>query len=60
MRSPQLGQKIVSFKWLGLASLGGDGYHLTPMDARAWIVRRALGVGLTPAGAPVAASVSRP
>ena len=46
MRSPQLGQKIVSFKWLPLASLAANGYHLTPMDARAWMVRLALGVGL--------------
>ena len=56
MRSPQLGQKIVSFKWLPLASLASNGYHLTPMDARAWMVRLALGVGLAlavagPAGA---------
>jgi hypothetical protein len=45
MRSPQLGQKIVSLKVFPLASVGGNGYHLRPMDARAWTVRLDVGVG---------------
>ena len=46
MRSPQLGQKLVSFKKFPFASLALNGYHLRPMDARAWMVRLTLGVGL--------------
>ena len=37
---------MVSVKWLPLASLAANGYHLRPMDARAWMVRLVLGVGL--------------
>jgi von Willebrand factor type A domain len=54
MRSPQLGQKIVSLKVFPLASVGGNGYHLRPMDARAWTVRLVVGVGLAVAIAPAA------
>ena len=32
MRSPQLGQKLVSFKKFPFASLALNGYHLRPMD----------------------------
>jgi Ca-activated chloride channel family protein len=46
MRSPQLGQKLVSVKGFPVASLAVNGYHLRPMDARGWMVRLALGVGL--------------
>ena len=54
MRSPQLGQKIVSFKVFPLASVGANGYHLRPMDARAWMVRLVVGVGLAVAISPAA------
>jgi hypothetical protein len=54
MRSPQLGQKIVSLKVFPLASVGGNGYHLRPMDARAWTVRLDVGVGLAMAISPAA------
>jgi hypothetical protein len=37
MRAPQLGQKLVSFKKFPFASLALNGYHLRPMDARAWM-----------------------
>jgi hypothetical protein len=35
MRSPQSAQKIVLLKVFPLASVGANGYHLRPMDARA-------------------------
>ena len=36
----------------GLPPDGANGYHLRPMDARAWMVRLALGVGLAGVVAP--------
>ena len=56
---------MVSVKWLPLASLAGNGYHLGPMDARAWMVRLVLGVGLAlavagPAGAQTPTPTATP
>ena len=40
MRSPQLGQKLVSFKKFPFASLALNGYHLRPMDRSGWLTDR--------------------
>jgi hypothetical protein len=59
MRVPQFGQKIVSLTRLPVASPLVNGYHLRPMDARVWMVRLAVGVGLA-GGFAVAAQAQTP
>jgi hypothetical protein len=61
MRSPQFGQKMVSATRFPVASVGGNGYHLRPMDARAWMVRLTVAVGLAVAiSAPARAQTPTP